>query len=97
MRARKSQNNPEQTDKGSLVAVAVAAVAIVGIALIAGRKGSKDKKTGSHDPSLFEDLSKRTPSGGRRASRRDPRADGHATPMGGTGRVSTAPAFYSYK
>ncbi|ERF57594.1 hypothetical protein H639_06273, partial [Cutibacterium avidum TM16] len=26
-----------------------------------------------------------------------PGADGHATPMGGTGRVSTAPAFYSYK
>ena len=88
MRMSKLEINPEEIDRGPLIAIAVAAVAVVGIALVAVRKGPKDTKTGSHDPSLFENLSKRKPAGG---------ADGHATPMGGTGRVSTAPAFYSYK
>ncbi|BCQ01714.1 hypothetical protein TPCV2_08830 [Cutibacterium avidum] len=97
MRMSKLEINPEEIDRGPLIAIAVAAVAVVGIALVAVRKGPKDTKTGSHDPSLFENLSKRKPAGGRKARRRDPRADGHATPMGGTGRVSTAPAFYSYK
>ena len=81
MRMSKLEINPEEIDKGTLIAVTVAAVAVAGIALVAVRKGPKDKKTGSHDPSLFENLSKRKPAG----------------PMGGTGRVSTAPAFYSYK
>ncbi|REB69585.1 hypothetical protein CP880_07955 [Cutibacterium namnetense] len=89
--------NSEEIDKGTLIAVAVAAVTVVGIALVAARKGPADKKTDSQDPSLFENLAKRRPFGGRITHRRDPRADGHATPMGGTGRVSTAPDFYSYK
>ncbi|MES6220241.1 hypothetical protein U6L75_01250 [Cutibacterium acnes] len=93
----KPEVNPEEINKGTLVAVAVAAVAVIGIALTATRKGPKDRKTGSQDPSLFENLATRKPSGGRVTQRRDPRADGHATPMGGTGRVSTAPDFYSYK
>ena len=97
MRMSKLEINPEEIDKGTLIAVTVAAVAVAGIALVAVRKGPKDKKTGSHDPSLFETLATRKPAGGRRARRRDPRADGHATPMGGTGRGATAPAFYSYK
>ena len=94
---RRTETNPEEIDKGTLIAVTVAVVAMVGIALVALRKGPKDKKTGSQDPSLFENHAQRKPSGGRVTQRRDPRADGHSTPMGGTGRVSTAPDFYSYK
>ena len=59
MRMSKLEINPEEIDKGTLIAVTVAAVAVAGIALVAVRKGPKDKKTGSHDPSLFENLSKR--------------------------------------
>ena len=57
MRMSKLEINPEEIDKGTLIAVTVAAVAVAGIALVAVRKGPKDKKTGSHDPSLFENLS----------------------------------------
>ena len=64
MRMSKLEINPEEIDKGTLIAVTVAAVAVAGIALVAVRKGPKDKKTGSHDPSLFENLSKRKPAGG---------------------------------
>ena len=97
MRMSKLEINPEEIDRGPLIAIAVAAVAVVGLALVAVRKGPTATQPGSHDPSLFENLSKRKPAGGRKARRRDPRADGHSTPMCGTGRVSTAPAFYSYK
>ncbi|MDO4412655.1 hypothetical protein [Cutibacterium sp.] len=93
----KTEINAEQVDKGTVIAVAAVAVAVVGIVLMAVHRGPKDKKTASHDPAVFDDLAKRKPAGGRRVRRRDPRADGHATPMGGTGRVSSAPAFYSYK
>ncbi|MGK2309916.1 hypothetical protein [Cutibacterium sp. V947] len=86
--------NPAEIDKGTLLAVTVAAVAVVGIALVAARKAPKDKKAGSHDPSLSERLSEGKPADGRRARRRH---DGHATPMDGAGRVPTAPAFYTYK
>ena len=61
----KPEVNPEEINKGTLVAVAVAAVAVIGIALKAMRKGPKDRKTGSQDPSLFENLATRKPSGGR--------------------------------
>ncbi|MSS44801.1 hypothetical protein FYJ43_01755 [Cutibacterium sp. WCA-380-WT-3A] len=91
----KTDIRPEEITKGTLITVAVAAVAIVGIAVVALRKGPRDK--GSQDPSLFENLAQRKPSGGRVTRRRDPRADGHATPLCGIGRVSTAPDFYSYK
>ena len=74
MRMSKLEINPEEIDRGPLIAIAVAAVAVVGIALVAVRKGPKDTKTGSHDPSLFENLSKRKPAGGRKARRRDPPA-----------------------
>ena len=39
----KPEVNPEEINKGTLVAVAVAAVAVIGIALIAMRKGPKDR------------------------------------------------------
>jgi len=91
----KPEVNPEEINKGTLVAVAVAAVAVIGIALKAMRKCPKDRKTGSQDQSLFENLATRKPSGGRVTQRRAPRADGHATPMGGTGRGSTATDLYS--
>ena len=58
MRMSKLEINPEEIDRGPLIAIAVAAVAVVGIALVAVRKGPKDTKTGSHDPSLFENLSR---------------------------------------
>ena len=45
--------NSEEIDKGTLIAVAVAAVTVVGIALVAARKGPADKKTGSQDLSLI--------------------------------------------
>ena len=51
MRMSKLEINPEEIDRGPLIAIAVAAVAVVGIALVAVRKGPKDTKTGSHDPS----------------------------------------------
>ncbi|ERF57573.1 hypothetical protein H639_06278, partial [Cutibacterium avidum TM16] len=47
MRMSKLEINPEEIDKGTLIAVTVAAVAVAGIALVAVRKGPKDKKTGS--------------------------------------------------
>ena len=46
----KPEVNPEEINKGTLVAVAVAAVAVIGIALKAMRKGRKHRKTSSHDP-----------------------------------------------
>ena len=42
MRMSKLEINPEEIDRGSLIAIAVAAVAVAGIALVAVRKGPKD-------------------------------------------------------
>ena len=39
MRMSKLEINPEEIDRGPLIAIAVAAVAVVGIALVAVRKG----------------------------------------------------------
>lgn len=75
----------------SVVAVAAAAALIVG--LRAPRRARVEESTETR----LADLAHAAPSGGRRTTRRDPHADGHATPAGGLGRVDGAPAYFTHE
>lgn len=90
--------DPEDIDGRIVLAVAAAGL-LVGIRVLrrCRRKSAARRRRRARDPRHLDDLASRKPKGGRVARRRDPHADGHATPAAGESRISSAPEFYSYK
>ena len=79
-----------------IASVAVAAVTIVAATVLAKARSGADPRIDATTTASLKTLRRTRPSGGRHTRRRDPLADGHATPAAGLNSVRQAPKYFTY-